>query len=149
VWTAEWRWSVTLLSAALVISLVLVAGALLAAAAVLAGQPADETAVSALFGGAKSCATFAMTPFGVVVLANARTLSSGKAVTRWLIRVDIEVGILAIASSATHIHPRRLVRRWRTTGRDRGTPDRPLAAFLDTHAAAELRELRDPGRSEW
>ena len=52
----------------------------------------------ALFAGA--CLTFALTPFGAVILANARTLSSSKTAVRWLIRVDLEIGVLALISSA-------------------------------------------------
>lgn len=54
----------------------------------------------ALFAGAKACLTFALTPFGAVILANARTLSSSKTAVRWLIRVDLEIGVLALISSA-------------------------------------------------
>jgi hypothetical protein len=97
---AQWRWTVTLLSAAAVVSLIAVGSASLAAAAVLAGQTADESAVGALFAAAKACLTFALTPMGAVILANARTLSSRKTPVRWLIRFDLEVGILALVSSA-------------------------------------------------
>ncbi len=95
---AEWRWTVTLLSAAAAVSLMLAGSALLAAAAILADQTA---AVSALFAGAKTCLTFALTPAGVLIVANARTLSSSRTPTRWLIKIGLEIGILAIASSAT------------------------------------------------
>lgn len=96
----EWRWTVTLLSAAAAVSLILMASTFLAATAVLAGQTTDEPAVTALFAGAKTSATFALTPLGVVILANARTLSSGKTPVRWLIKFDLEIGILALVSSA-------------------------------------------------
>lgn len=102
---AQWQWTITLLSAAAAVSLVLAGSALLAAAAVLASQTADAPAVSALFVGAKTCLTFALTPFGVVVLVNARTVSSGVTPVRWLIRFDLEIGILALISSgATFIY---------------------------------------------
>jgi hypothetical protein len=97
---AEWRWTVTLLSAAGALSLLLAGSALLAAAALVANRVADESSVSALFTGAKTCFTFALTPFGVVVLANARTLSSSRIPVRWLIRLDLEIGVLALISSA-------------------------------------------------
>jgi hypothetical protein len=98
---AEWRWTITLLSAAAAVSLLLAGSALLAGAAVLASQTADASAVSALFAGAKTCLTFALTPFGVVVLVNARSVSSGITLVRWLIRIDLEIGILALISSGT------------------------------------------------
>jgi hypothetical protein len=95
-----WRWTVTLLSMAAAVSLVLIASTFLAATAVLASQTTDDPAVGALLAGAKTSATFALTPLGAVVLANARTLSSGRTPARWLIRVDLEIGILALVSSA-------------------------------------------------
>jgi hypothetical protein len=105
---AEWRWTATLLSAAAGVSLFLVGSTLLGAAAVLARQTADAVdgpAVSALYAGAKVCLTFALTPFGVVVLANARIVSSSMTPVRWLIRLDVEIGILALVSStAMFIH---------------------------------------------
>ena len=102
---AQWRWTITLLSAAAAVSLILAGSSLLAAAAVLAAQSGDASAVSALYAGAKTCLTFALTPFGVVVLVNARTESSSKTPVRWLIRVDLEIGVLALISSgATFIY---------------------------------------------
>jgi hypothetical protein len=102
---AQWRWTITLLSAAAAASLFLAGSALLAAAAVLAGQTTDASAVSALFAGAKTCLTFALTPCGVLILVNARTVSSSTTPVRWLIRLDLEIGILALVSSgATFIH---------------------------------------------
>lgn len=96
---AQWRWTITLLSAAAAVSLLLVGSTFLTAAAVLADQTADESAVSALFAGAKTSLTFALTPFGVVVLANARTVSSSRTPIRWLIRLDLEIGAVALISS--------------------------------------------------
>lgn len=102
---AQWRWTITLLSAAAAVSLLLAGSALLAAAAVLADRTAEAAAVSALFAGAKTCLTFALTPFAVVVLVNARTVSSSRTPVRWLIRFDLEIGILALISSgATFIY---------------------------------------------
>jgi len=102
---AEWRWTITLLSAAAAVSLLLAGSTLLAGAAVLASQTTDASAVSALFAGPKTCLTFALTPFGVVVLVNARSVSSGVTPVRWLIRIDLEIGILALISSgATFIY---------------------------------------------
>ena len=100
---AEWRWTATLLSAAAGVSLLLVGSTLLGAAAVLARQTADAVdgpAVCALYAAAKVCLSFALTPFGVVVLANARAVSSGMTPVRWLVRLDVEIGILALVSSA-------------------------------------------------
>jgi hypothetical protein len=96
---AEWRWTVTLLSAAAAVALILVGSASLAAAAVLADQVADGPAVAALFAGAKTCLAFTLTMLGVVVLASARTLTSSRAPLRWLIRIGLEIGALAVASS--------------------------------------------------
>jgi hypothetical protein len=96
---AQWRWTITLLSAAAAVSLLLAGSTLLAGAAVLASQTADASAVSALFAGAKTCLTFALTPFGVLVLVNARSVSSGITLVRWLIQIDLEIGILALISS--------------------------------------------------
>jgi hypothetical protein len=97
---AEWRWTVTLLSAAAAVSLIVAGCASLAASALLADQTADGPAVGALFAGGKACLTFALTPLGLVVLANARTLSSSKTPARWLIRIDLEIGVLAVVSGA-------------------------------------------------
>jgi len=95
----QWRGMITLLSAATGASLILAGSSLLAATAVLAARSGDASAVSALFAGAKTFLTFALTPFGVVVLVNARTVSSGKTSLRWLIRIDLEIGVLALISS--------------------------------------------------
>jgi hypothetical protein len=97
---AAWRWTLTLLSAAAAGSLMLAWSACLAATAMRAGQTADDPTVSALFAAAKVCLTFALTPLGMVILANARTLSSSTTPIRWLIRVDFEIGVLALVSSA-------------------------------------------------
>ncbi len=97
----QWRWTITLVSTAAAVSLILAGGTLLASATVLAGQAADTPTVSALFAGAKACQTFALTPLGVAIVANARTLASSKAPVRWLVRIDLEIGIIALASSLT------------------------------------------------
>lgn len=96
---AQWRWTITLLSAVATLSLILAGSTFLCAAAVLAAQTADESAVSALFAGAKTSLTFALTPFGVLVLANARTVSPSSTLARWLIRFDLQIGVLALISS--------------------------------------------------
>lgn len=95
----QWRWTITLISTAAAVSLILAGSTLLASATVLAGQAVDAPTVSALFAGAKACQTLALTPLGVAIVINARTLSSGKAPVRWLVRVDLETGIIALASS--------------------------------------------------
>jgi hypothetical protein len=95
----QWRRTITLISAAAAVSLILAGATLLASATVLADQTADASAVSALFAGAKACQTLALTPLGLAIVTNARTLSSAKASVRWLSRVDLETGILALASS--------------------------------------------------
>jgi hypothetical protein len=97
----EWRWAITMLAGAVAIAAMLVGSGLLAGAAAVAHRTGSESAVTALFAGAKVCLSFALLPLGAVVLANASMVAStNRSALRWLVRFGAQIGIVAIASGA-------------------------------------------------
>lgn len=97
---ARWRWTVTLVLGAIGIAMLALAGALLLTAALLSERRAADDAVFAVFVATKLVATLALLPVAGVVLANARTIvTTQPRPSRWLIRFDIQVAVLAVFAS--------------------------------------------------